>query len=194
LALAIAALAQVPLPSPFAGGSGASSGSSNLLLVSTGAITGASTPPSMGTAPQTTDTLLYTSAAVPVLAVGGSSGSCYKFELYLLFATNAGGNNPTIWFGPTIASAGQVYMYASTSLNFRARGVICNIISSQSSQNVLWDAIAGSSSPTGFTGIGTMAIDTTVKTNKFFVTNATNNGSGVTSSGTFVVQFSVWQQ
>lgn len=159
------------------------SGGGGSFLYTAGPQSGISTPPSScGSEPCTSDTVIWDSGPLTALPAGG----CYELNWWVSTSTTTGGNQWTLWYGTSIAAGGSLVLYTSTEPGpYHFEGTICNLAGVQNSQIVTYlygiANIAGAI-PIGTTG--TMSQTTTGNTLHIFLTNATNNGSGVTENTT----------
>jgi hypothetical protein len=124
--------------------------------------------------------VIFDSGALPALA----AGACMPWDIVVATSATSGGNNFSIWYGASVSTAGGLASYVSTQPGpFHMQGEVCNLAGSQTSQAVYNSATTpGGYNPDFY--VGAMSQTTTGATLHLIVTNATNNGSGVTTNTT----------
>lgn len=155
----------------------------SLYLAAAGPSAGISTPPSScGSEPCGTDTVIFDSGALTALPSGG----CYDINIRTSVTTTTSGDNWTLWFGTAAATGGSLTLYTSTNLGpWHFWASICNLAGSQTSQTAVWEEVEANGVGLATKGNSTtMSQTTTGNTLHISLTNATNNGSAVTTTTT----------
>lgn len=156
------------------------------ILYSSGTSYPINTPPNSGGA--NTNTTILDSGPLPALGVN----ACFNFMGIFLSSAPAGGDNYDIWYGAGANTGLDITFYASTEPLIELHGTICNNPGSQTTQTyfISGNGSAAHSVPIIFSS-GSGSQTTTGNNLHISVSNATNNGSGVTTTTT-LIYFKVW--